>query len=121
MASDGLVALFWLIFGPAGFIGFCCGLSRSVPAILIGAIVATVLQTLLASAVTAVSVTSAETLDWLHVLLTPVASLAASGIAWGAARLFFGPRDRPVEVADQSAGRYGYKHDILDPGLAEDP
>ena len=121
MASDVLLVLFWLIFSPAGFIGFCCGLSRSLSAVVIGAVVATVLQTMLAATVSAVAVQSTESVDWLHTLLTPLAALAASGIAWGCARLCFGPRDRPVEIVDQSAGRYGYKHDILDQRLAEDP
>ncbi|MBV9736320.1 MAG: hypothetical protein JO209_10470 [Acidisphaera sp.] len=74
------------LWSPAGFIGFFCGLSRSIVALLVGALVATVVQALLVLAI------SAESLDPLFVVTTPLAALIAGGIGWGVARLFFGPK-----------------------------
>jgi hypothetical protein len=102
---------------PAGFIGFCCGLSRSLPAILGGAIAATALQTFLTFAVSEQGIDR----DYvLYLLVTPIAALLASLMGWIAARVFFGrkaDRDRPVP--DESV-RLAYKHDLLEPGATED-
>ena len=114
MAEALIPFLLSIIFSPAGFIGFCCGLSRAVPAVLGGAIFATVLETFLAFAI------SSSDVDPLYVLLTPIASLIASAVAWGVARIFFGPRNKQVEENNDESTRLAYKHDILEPGAAED-
>ncbi len=102
------------LLSPAGFIGFCCGLSRSFPAILGGAIVATALETFLAFVV------STEGVDPLFVLVTPIAALFASGVGWLAARIFFGRKaDRDLPQPDEGM-RIAYKHDMMEPGAAED-
>ncbi len=115
MQAETLVAfLLASLFSPAGFIGFCCGLSRNLPAVLTGAIAATVLETFLAMAV------SSEVVDPLFVLVTPVAALAASGIAWLGARVFGGKKSQQdTPVRDESV-RIAYRHDVLEPGVAED-
>lgn len=84
------------LWSPAGFIGFFCGLSRSIIAVVVGAVVATVIQALLVLAI------SAESLDPLFVVTTPLAALIAGAIGWGIARLFFGPKKEP------SAEPYSY-------------
>jgi hypothetical protein len=112
MAEALVPFLLSLIFSPAGFIGFCCGLSRAVPVILGGAIFATVLETILAFAI------ASSDVDPLYVLMTPIASLITSAIGWGVARLCFGSRNRPVESFDEST-RLAYKHDMMEP-VAED-
>ena len=97
------------LLSPAGFIGFCCGLSRNYPAVLGGAIAATALETFLAFAV------SAEGVDPLYVLLTPVAALVASALGWLAARLLFGRKDKADAPVPNESVRLAYKHDVLEP------
>jgi len=106
--------LFSLLFSPAGFIGFCCGLYRAVPAVLGGAIFATALETFLAFAA------SSTDIDPLYVLMTPIASLISSAVAWGVARLLFGPRNQPISNAADEVTRLAYKHDILEPTAVDD-
>ena len=113
MAEALIPFLLSTLFSPAGFIGFCCGLSRAVPAILGGAIFATALETFLALAV------STDAVDPLYILVMPVASLIASALGWGVARLFFGPRNKIEQNNDEST-RLAYKHDILDDRALED-
>ena len=101
------------LLSPAGFIGFCCGLARTLPAVLGGAIAATALETFLAFAV------SPEGVDPLFVLATPVASLVASAIGWGVARLLFGSKaKRDLPVPNESV-RLAYKHDVLEPAVED--
>lgn len=89
------------LWSPAGFIGFCCGLSRSLVAVIVGALVATVIQVLLVLAV------SPNGIDPLLVVTTPIAALLAGAIGWGVARVFTGPKqplsgesDGYMETAD---------------------
>ncbi len=114
MADTLIPFLFSLLFSPAGFIGFCCGLYRAVPAVLGGAIFATALETFLAFAV------SSSDVDPLYVLMTPIASLISSAVGWGIARIFFGPRNKDLPNQSDEITRLAYKHDILEPGPAED-
>jgi hypothetical protein len=102
------------LLSPAGFIGFCCGLARTLPAILGGAIGATALETFLAVAV------STEPVDPLFVLVTPVASLVASAVGWMAARLFAGSKNKADQPVRDESVRLAYKHDVLEPGAVED-
>jgi hypothetical protein len=102
------------LLSPAGFIGFCCGLARSLPTVLGGAIAATALETFLSVAV------SSEPVDPLFVLVTPVAALFASACGWLAARVFAGKKNlNEPPVRDESV-RLAYKHDVLEPGAVED-
>ncbi len=102
------------LLSPAGFIGFCCGLARNLPAVLGGAIAATALETFLAFAV------SSEGVDPLFVLITPVSALFASALGWLAARVFFGRKDQREVAEPNESARIAYKHDLLEPGTAED-
>ncbi|MBV9783931.1 MAG: hypothetical protein JO264_08935 [Acidisphaera sp.] len=89
LAATFLGFVLTALWSPAGFIGFCCGLSRSLLAVIIGALVATVIQYLLVLAV------SPTGIDPLLMVTTPVAALLAGAIGWGVARIFAGPR-QPV-------------------------
>jgi hypothetical protein len=102
------------LLSPAGFIGFCCGLARTLPAVLGGAIAATALETFLAVAV------STDVVDPLFVLVTPVAALFASAVGWAAARVFAGKKNANEQPVRDESVRLAYKHDLLEPGAIED-
>jgi hypothetical protein len=102
------------LLSPAGFIGFCCGLARNLPAVLGGAIAATALETFLSVAV------STDPVDPLFVLVTPIMALFASACGWLAARIFAGQKDQSEEPVRDESVRLAYKHDVLEPTAVED-